>query len=71
MGSAPGETPQGNGEDRMLFAVNCMLVIVMLAALAAAIWYLSRVVEGLVRLFRVPSRPRYVLDLSGRAPWLK
>ena len=52
--------------------VQFVLVLVMLAALAAAIWFASLAVIDLVAVFRSPAkqRPRYVLDLSGRAPWL-
>lgn len=55
-----------------MMLLSCVLIVVMLAALAAAIWYLHLVIIGLVAVFRSPAkqRPRYVLDLSGRAPWL-
>lgn len=54
-----------------LIFLQSILVLVMLAALAAAIWYLSLVIIDLAKLFRRPASPRYVLDLSGRAPWLR
>jgi hypothetical protein len=54
-----------------MMLLSCVLIVVMLAALAAAIWYLHLVIIGLVAHYRPSGRPRYVLDLTGEPPWLR
>ncbi len=53
------------------FILDCVLIAIMAGALCAAIHYTHLVIIGLVEMFRKPSLPRYVLDLTGRAPWLR